>query len=507
MAPGRLRPPPLCSHWDRTVNAPQPTIRAVRRELRAAEDYQSWQRAARRLDELTGMQQWRAREQTNLYDHRAIRARLDRFRRLRQAGDYPALLYSLSEGVHGNIDGIGHPKLYQKARFGTKLLIENYIDEICTCLETLAALDPEKLDPESVRDLLQRTRHSFGRPALMLSGGGILGNFHMGVVKTLWEQDLLPQVISGASAGAIVAAIVGTHTREELRHRLDNRHLMRAARDEASWLGRMGSVNAQMQQRDLRQFIDELIPDLTFHEARALTGYSINVSVSPAQLHQNSRLLNAVTSPHVLVRSAVLASAAVPGVFPPVRLEARNDRGERQPYLQDRKWIDGSVTEDLPARRLSRLYGINHFIVSQTNPVVLPFLDSPLRLGRTGELLRTTATNIGREALRLSRDLGTPYAQRWPRAAMHANSFYAVALQNYRGDINILPDYRLVNPLRLLAVPSEAEIIALERAGERSTWPQLEAIRLTTRISRTVERLLANDNPLPTHRLTGSSQA
>lgn len=255
-----------------------------------------------------------------------------------------------------------------------------------------------------------------------------------------------------------------------------------------------------MQQRDLRQFINDLIPDLTFQQAWERTGCNINISISPAEIHQNSRLLNAVTAPHVMIRTAVLASAAVPGVFPPVGLEARNEQGEKQPYLPNRKWVeDGSVSEDMPARRLSRLYGVNHFIVSQTNPLVLPFLDSPLLVGRAGRLLYTAAANITRESLRLTRELSNPYAHRWPRVAMYANTFYSVALQDYRGDINILPDYRFVNPRKLLSIPHEEEIIALERAGERSTWPQIETIRITTKVGRTLDRLL-------THATEGSGE-
>src|SRR3989338_8040485 len=53
------------------------------------------------------------------------------------------------------------------------------------------------------------TSHSFGRTALLLSGGASLGMYHFGVVKALWERKLLPRIISGASAGSIVACLVG----------------------------------------------------------------------------------------------------------------------------------------------------------------------------------------------------------------------------------------------------------------------------------------------------------
>ena len=49
----------------------------------------------------------------------------------------------------------------------------------------------------------------------MLSGGAALGFYHVGVVKALLNNGLLPRVLSGASAGSIVCAMVGTRTDEE----------------------------------------------------------------------------------------------------------------------------------------------------------------------------------------------------------------------------------------------------------------------------------------------------
>ena len=94
---------------------------------------------------------------------------------------------------------------------------------------------------------------------------------------------------------------------------------------------------------------------MTFGEAFEHTGRKINISVSPSEVHQSSRLLNAVTSPNVCIREAVMASCAVPGVFPAVTLMAKNARGERLPYVASRKWVDGSIADDLPAKRLARL--------------------------------------------------------------------------------------------------------------------------------------------------------
>ena len=53
------------------------------------------------------------------------------------------------------------------------------------------------------------TRHAFGRSALLLSGGARLGLLHLGVVRALWKQNLLPRVINGSSAGSLIAAMLG----------------------------------------------------------------------------------------------------------------------------------------------------------------------------------------------------------------------------------------------------------------------------------------------------------
>ena len=63
--------------------------------------------------------------------------------------------------------------------------------------------------------------------------------------------------------------------------------------------------------------------------------------------------------------------------------------------------------------------------------------------------------------------------------------------QDYVGDINILPSNRFFNPFRVLAFLTEKEIRELIRAGERATWPKVEMIRIQTKISRTLDRILS----------------
>ena len=122
-------------------------------------------------------------------------------------------------------------------------------------------------------------------------------------------------------------------------------------------------------------------------EAYERTGRHLCISVAPAELHQQSRTLNSITTPNVLLRESIQASCAVPGFMEPVKLMARGIGGERVPYVSSRSWIDGSVTDDLPASRLRRIFGCNFFIASQTNPMILWSVQDPNSRGPMSDWL------------------------------------------------------------------------------------------------------------------------
>lgn len=53
-------------------------------------------------------------------------------------------------------------------------------------------------------DFLKNSARVFGRTALCLSGGATIGYYHIGVVKALFENNVLPKVITGSSAGSLI---------------------------------------------------------------------------------------------------------------------------------------------------------------------------------------------------------------------------------------------------------------------------------------------------------------
>ncbi len=448
-------------------------------------NYEDWKEKALRKDELSGAANWRRREESTLYDYRVIRRRYDEIRDVRASGDTHRLLFYLHEGFHGNMAGMGSPALYNRTEFGTKDLITNYISEMVGALKDLDAVPDSEISLQEKLAFYRRAADCFGRSALMLSGAGSLGPFHLGVVKALSEQHLLPNVISGASAGSIVTAIAGTRHQDELSHLLSTDTILSALTMD-SGPPRTGS---RVRRQDLVDLVHEVIPDMTFEEAVEETGRYINVSVAPTEVNQRSRLLNAIISPNCCIREAVIASCSIPGIFPPVTLAAKTVSGERKPYIASRKWVDGSITDDLPARRLTRLYGVNHFISSQANPVVLWALQDPHSTSLVAQL-----TSVYQAAVRDWSRAVYPFTMNLVRNVYPVNMltrmWFGLLTQEYTADINISPSTRFFNPAKLLAVLSRDETLALIQAGENATWPKIEMIRNCTAVSRYIDATL-----------------
>lgn len=456
-----------------------------------AKSYQAWKTAAAEHDQLSGAFEWQELEHTSEYDYKQIRHRLDTLRNLRKNGNHHGLLFALNEGIHGNMGGMGKPVLYTHAKSGTKKLIEDYVDEIVDAINHIASLDASIINHEERLDFFHRASLCYGRTALMLSGGGALGHFHIGVVKALLEQDLLPSVISGASAGSVVTAIFGTHTNLELKELIRPVRMLAEAKENAGWLKKL--LYGKHKRADIKDFeehvLNRLVPDLTFQEAYELTGRRINISVAPAELHQTSRLLNAITSPNVYIRKAVLASSAVPGIFPSVMLEAKNEKGERQAYLPTRRWIDGSFSDDLPAKRLSRLYDVNHYIGSLINPIVL-FSKDGWDDTRIPAWVRWLTHKSASRVAKATSAVSQKYTPNWTRFNVLINTVASVLNQEYSANINVYPDFRKFDFRQILSPLHEKELLELVRQGEIAAWSQMERIRITSKVERTLERIL-----------------
>jgi len=167
---------------------------------------------------------------------------------------------------------------------------------------------------------------------------------------------------------------------------------------------------------------------------------------------------------------------------------------------------DGSVSDDMPAKRLARLYGVNHYVVSQTNPHVIPFVTDSKRRQDTLGVWKDAGTKTARALVNASATTLEKPLSLSPALSRMTNLWLSVINQDYVGDINILPANRYFNPFRVLAFLTETEIRDLVRAGEHATWPKVEMIRIQTRISRTLNRILSEFRRDPVIHVKGAQR-
>jgi TAG lipase / steryl ester hydrolase / phospholipase A2 / LPA acyltransferase len=330
---------------------------------------------------------------------------------------------------------------------------------------------------------VKRIGRVYGRPALMLSGGGTLAIYHFGVVKTLFEQGLLPRSISGSSMGAIIAAWACCHDDEELRRYFANPRLVKLNALRRLTLRQMQAQRALFDQAWLLKYLRSIMPDMTFAECKQHSRRILNISVSPHNALQSARVLNFLSSPEALVHHAVLASCAIPAVYKPVQLMARQ-RGVVSPWMEDELWVDGSVNNDLPFFQLSQMLNINHYITSQANPHIVPFLAPAAgKPGRIASVARMSG-NIVIEASTQVLDVARRHALSRP-VRETLNTAHAVSSQRYTGsDMHIQLPLKLELYTRVMTNPSFEQFKQFIHLGEQATWPRIPMIRDRTRLSR-----------------------
>lgn len=453
----------------------------LRTDLAEARSWEEWRDAADACDRASGAADWRDDPESPYYDHVRLAADLERLRQLRTRPDGLALADALAQSVYRHQADLAAPELYDVALGGTKRLVGAWLDEVEACLRWLAANPVQGMGPTEKRRAFERAWHVYGRSALLLSGGATWGFHHLGVVKALHDRGVLPHVLSGASTGAMIAAGICARDDDGIRALFADTDQIR--RDGLLRLGLGESVRrgGLLDPAQLEQVLRHNVGDVTFAEAYARSGRALNISVSPTRPRQKPRVLSHLTTPDVLVVSAALASSALPGLFPPVGLRARGPDGRTIAYLPEEEWVDGSIAGDIPKLRLARLFNVNHFIVSQTNPHVAPVL------GLTGvaPAVAGAATVTARSQTALVTDIVRRAAPRWlGPAQLLADRAYHLVSQDYTGDIDIHPRFRRELLTRMVSNPSREDLATFILEGERATWPRIPRITDETRIGR-----------------------
>jgi predicted acylesterase/phospholipase RssA len=485
---------------------------ALRKKLRAQVNYEDWVKAAKELDNHLGNDKWKVEDEGSYYDWKMLRRILRDVRSLRKLaeeegkrGDQPGsgpravddLRATLEVCVKTNFAGIENPRLYSETYYGTKELLQTYTDEIADAVKYV--FESEQLTATDKRTLAKHMSANFGRTALCLSGGATFAYYHFGIAKALLDADLLPTIITGTSGGALVAGLVATRTNEELKQLLVPALASRITACEEGmsiWLKRYWRTGARF---DATSWAKKCAwfchGNLTFTEAYERTGRILNVSCVPSDPHSPTILANYLTAPDCVVWSAVLASAAVPGILNPVVLMRKNRDGKLEPYNFGHKWKDGSLRTDIPLKSLNLHFNVNFSIVSQVNPhVSLWFFSSRGTVGRPVTHRRGRGWRGG--------FLGSAIEQfikldlnKWLKVARHlellprpmGQDWSQVFLQRFSGTITIWPKTRTMDFYYILSDPTMTRLAGMIRSGQLAAWPKLKM--LSNRLA--IEKVIA----------------
>ncbi|MFV1971277.1 MAG: patatin-like phospholipase family protein [Acidimicrobiia bacterium] len=167
---------------------------------------------------------------------------------------------------------------------------------------------------------------------LILTGGANWGAVQVGAARALFERGFHPEFIVGVSVGAINGAYLatqpsldGVEALVELWEKADARKIFGSRLARIRELAVVLFRDSAFSNRALRTFLGESIPVRRFEETK------IPLAVVASDLESGtSRLLSSGD-----LLEAVLASTAIPGLFPPVEID-----GERL--------VDGAIADPLP---------------------------------------------------------------------------------------------------------------------------------------------------------------
>ncbi|MDP2030866.1 MAG: patatin-like phospholipase family protein [Thiobacillus sp.] len=176
--------------------------------------------------------------------------------------------------------------------------------------------------------------------ALVLGGGAARGFAHIGVIKALEAQGIVPSMVVGTSAGSVVGALY------------------------ASGMGGFELQKLALQMEE-DMVTDWTLPNRGVFKGEALQNF-INQKVQNLPIQKLPKPLGVVATDlqsgeMVVFRrgdtgSAVRASSAVPGVFQPVEISGRD-------------YVDGGLTSPVPAQ-VARNMGADFVIAVDISNVV-----------------------------------------------------------------------------------------------------------------------------------------
>ena len=183
--------------------------------------------------------------------------------------------------------------------------------------------------------------------AFVLGGGGLLGAVEVGMLRALLEAGVRPDLIVGTSVGALNGALVATDPEPRVVDRLVRLWESAAGSGEVYGDGAVRQVTRAVRTgthlhsaKPLRDRLAQELGDLTFAEL-AVPFQCCAASIERAAEHWFTA---------GRVTDAVMASAAVPGLLRPARVDGEH-------------YLDGGIVNSIPVGRAVECGATNVFVL------------------------------------------------------------------------------------------------------------------------------------------------
>lgn len=302
----------------------------------------------------------------------------------------------------------------------------------------------------------------------------------------------MPNVISGTSAGSAIGALLCTRTDDELRRDLKPEVLKeKFTCFSAPWIKQ---IKTFLRTGHIFEFEDwmELISwftagDMTFEEAYRKTGRVLCITLSSTTKKAPPVLLNYLTAPNVVIASAVVASAAVPGMIPPVRLQYKNADGTIQKPTGEKEeaYFDGSIRQDIPINGLAEMLNCQFFVACQANPHVVPFF-----FGNKGSVGRPSRWSSGTQESSWRGGFLLAAMEMYLKNDMKAKFVFlhdveaavgftsTMMIQEFVGTTTIVPQVSFSDYLKLFRDPTLNELYNYFQGGSVAAYEHVAMIKL-----------------------------
>ena len=183
--------------------------------------------------------------------------------------------------------------------------------------------------------------------AFVLGGGGVLGAVEVGMLRALFERDVVPDLVLGTSVGALNGAMVAREPSLAVIERLTALWLEVSATREVYGDRPLRTVrravstgthlfsSSPLRQRLADELGDTLIEDLPVR----FQACAAHIETASEHWFDHGRLVD-----------AVVASAAVPGLLPPAEVDGEH-------------YLDGGIVNSIPVSRAVQLGATRLFVL------------------------------------------------------------------------------------------------------------------------------------------------